>query len=143
MKLVSPGIFRGPHIDYGFLDIMDSKIRVALDLETGKQFSGDGIPLDEQIAGDAHGIRVYCLPLGFFLPPSLHELKTAARFVDSRATNLIYVHCQSGVDRTGVVIAAYRILYCDYTPRQAAREAIEQGMHVWYYWWLLQLWRLK
>ncbi len=41
----------------------------------------------------------------------------------------IYVHCQHGEDRTGLVVAAYRIRKQGWTPQQAYQEALRYGYH--------------
>lgn len=140
MKFVDQGVYRGPHIEP--LQVLNWA-KHTLDLETGKQFSGDGSPLTEQIAANKIGIRAWCHPLGFFLPPTLKELRDAVVLICDKYFDGIYIHCQRGVDRTGIVCAAYRILVQGWTPGAAAREAISEGMHVWYWFWLIQLWRLK
>jgi protein tyrosine/serine phosphatase len=40
----------------------------------------------------------------------------------------VFVHCQAGRDRTGTVVACYRILQCQWTTEQALREADEFRM---------------
>ena len=44
----------------------------------------------------------------------------------------VYVHCQHGEDRTGLVIAAYRVRQCGWTKEHAMEEARGHG----YRWWL-------
>jgi tyrosine-protein phosphatase SIW14 len=41
----------------------------------------------------------------------------------------IVVHCKHGADRTGVVIAFYRIVFCDWTKQQAIDELKNGGYH--------------
>jgi protein tyrosine phosphatase (PTP) superfamily phosphohydrolase (DUF442 family) len=39
----------------------------------------------------------------------------------------IFVHCQRGADRTGMVCAMYRIVLCDWTKEEAIKELKEGG----------------
>jgi tyrosine-protein phosphatase SIW14 len=41
----------------------------------------------------------------------------------------IVVHCKHGADRTGVVIAFYRIVFCNWTKQQAIDELKNGGYH--------------
>jgi len=41
----------------------------------------------------------------------------------------VFFHCYSGVDRTGVVAADYRVVEQGWTPERAWQEAIAEGMH--------------
>lgn len=141
MIKVTEYIFRGPHLDPGFLDIRG--IVATLDLETGMRFIGDGSPLEEALIAAEHNIRVWAHPLGAIFPPTTKELKDALNLLFRERRGGVYVHCAKGVDRTGMVIAAYRILEQGWSPREAAKEAIAQGMHFIYWWWLIQLWRLE
>jgi protein tyrosine/serine phosphatase len=43
----------------------------------------------------------------------------------------VFVHCKLGKDRTGTVIAAYRIAHDGWTSDKALDEALTFGMH-WY-----------
>ena len=43
----------------------------------------------------------------------------------------IFVQCQLGADRTGVMIAAYRIADENWTPRQAIAEMKAFHLHFW------------
>ena len=39
----------------------------------------------------------------------------------------VFVHCQHGADRTGTIVAVYRILIHDWTKKEALREMIRGG----------------
>lgn len=140
MKQVTDYIFRGPKDINNYHYQMNGIVRT-LDLESGTQVIRDDLPLQEAIEGDLCGIRVYSHPLGAIFPPSIKELNIAAYFLSSKIRT--YVHCKHGVDRTGMIIAAYRIINQGWKPIAAAKEAIREGMHWVYIPWLIQLWRLK
>jgi protein tyrosine phosphatase (PTP) superfamily phosphohydrolase (DUF442 family) len=52
-------------------------------------------------------------------------LKIAA----DRSRTPVFVHCQYGADRTGVVCAAYRVVVCGWSKDEAIREMTEGGFH--------------
>lgn len=41
----------------------------------------------------------------------------------------VFVHCTEGVDRTGIVIAAFRVLVQKWTPKAAYDEWVAMGSH--------------
>ena len=43
----------------------------------------------------------------------------------------VYVHCHHGADRTGAILAMYRIEREGYTPQQAYKEARKYGFKSW------------
>ncbi len=50
--------------------------------------------------------------------------------VASNTNNLpLFVHCQRGADRTGMICAVYRIVYCGWTKEAAIQEMKEGGFH--------------
>lgn len=140
MTPVSPFIFRGP----APTTAIDGSIKATLDLESGAQVLGDDLPLREALLCESVGVRCYPHPLGGLLPPSVEELRLAAQFLSRQQSRqeATLVHCKHGVDRTGMVIAAHRILNEKWTPRTAARECLGMGMHWIYLFWLVQLWRV-
>ncbi len=44
----------------------------------------------------------------------------------------IFLHCQHGRDRTGCMVALYRVVYYGWTPLQAYKEALKFGFHRFY-----------
>jgi protein tyrosine/serine phosphatase len=50
--------------------------------------------------------------------------------IASDTNNLpLFVHCQRGADRTGMICAMYRIVYCGWTREDAINEMTEGGFH--------------
>lgn len=132
---ITPGVFRGsqPTSPEDFAELKRLGIIYSLDLETGARLLADGSPLQEMLTAEKYGIVTYCHPLGEILPPSGLELALAASLIASHKP--IYVHCKAGVDRTGMVMAHWRILI-DNLPREIAiYDMRRHGMHLWYYWW--------
>lgn len=133
-------VFRGPSPTCfeDFKILYEQGIKSILDLETNCTFFGDNSPLIAAINADAFNIRTYAHPLGEILPPSSLELLEATRFLINR-TESIYVHCKSGVDRTGMVIAHYRMQSDNWPKEKAVAEMKEMGMHPWYFYWVWSL----
>lgn len=76
------------------------------------------------------------MPLSNFLPPSTFEIREALRAIRSAGMlGPVFVHCYKGVDRTGVIIAASRVLNENWSPEKAWQEALDQGLHNRYKWW--------
>ncbi len=142
MILFDDYLYRGPKptID----ELQQQGIKAALNLESGSQVIGDSLPLLEAMACEAIGIKVYPHPLGGILLPTLEELKVAVVFLKRQKKNVIptLIHCEHGHERTGIVVASYRVLEQGWTPEAAAKECFDMGMHRIYFPWTYQLRRL-
>ena len=60
--------------------------------------------------------------------PTDEQVERALAVIDARENWPVFVHCQRGADRTGVIIAVYRILRDKWTAEQAIDEAKRFGM---------------
>lgn len=63
---------------------------------------------------------------GIFLPTK-KQMSDILALLEDASRGPVFVHCRRGADRTGVVIACYRIAHDHWTTEQAIREAHEQG----------------
>lgn len=79
------------------------------------------------------GMKEYNMPCSDLTPPEAWVVETVIRLMaDSLPT---YVHCLSGVDRTGYVCAAYRMRVQQWPYAAAVKEWKDLGRHPWYFWW--------
>jgi protein tyrosine/serine phosphatase len=67
-------------------------------------------------------------------------IKTLKDLSDDPKTRPVYVHCKAGENRTGLVIATYRMVYQGWTPEEAVREMRTYGF---YRIWARDEWFLK
>lgn len=137
LKNVDRKIYRGsqPITPADWAMLSKAGIRFTLDLQTGANLMTDGIPLDEQLIGDTHGIRVYNNPLPEIGFPSHAQVLMGVDFLDKCGDAGVFVHCKEGVDRTGITVALYRMVRQNWSRDQAVKEMHSEGMHAWYYPW--------
>jgi tyrosine-protein phosphatase SIW14 len=82
----------------------------------------------EQAEAEALGMRYFNIPMSALGRPTDEQVERALAVIDARENWPVFVHCQRGADRTGVIIAAYRILRNQWTGEQAVAEAKRFGM---------------
>lgn len=97
-----------------------------------------------EYAGWCSGIRSTRIALNSFLPPHRDDVELALRIISQYEINgvlvkRLYVHCRRGVDRTGFVIAAFRMRHEGWTYDAAVAEMKSMGFHPWYFYWLPRL----
>ena len=82
----------------------------------------------EQSWVEAKGMHYVSIPLkGMSAPPGAEVAKVLAVLNDP-AAGPVFVHCRRGADRTGTVIACYRISHDHWNNRDALIEARSLGM---------------
>ena len=68
------------------------------------------------------GMKFYRIPMTTHEPPSAAKIAQFLKLVESPANQPVYVHCQGGRHRTGVMTAVYRMTDEGWTPNQAFAE---------------------
>lgn len=122
IKPVADGIYRGPRPTAENLQYLKTMgVRSILDLEN----DSDAISAEKAIAGEL-GIKFESLPMSEVFAPSPEKILLA---VDKLKTlpRPVLVHCRKGHDRTGYVIASYRILEQQWDLNNAFRECLDMG----------------
>ena len=61
-------------------------------------------------------------------PPTKAEITRILGILEDRTTGAVFVHCKRGADRTGAVIACYRIDHQRWDNTRALSEAKANGM---------------
>lgn len=126
---VTPAVFRGPH-PRNAADLQAKGIKTSLNLETGIRdflYAGDVYAEDEEL--EAAGIQVEHVAFSDWLPPTQAKLNEALHVLVRPDAEPVYVHCMHGVDRTGMVIAYYRVKAQDWSPERALQEMMDLGFH--------------
>jgi len=79
---------------------------------------------------EAHrlGLRYYSVPLPDLRLPSDKVVRQVFEIINSAENHPVFVHCHHGKDRTGTIIACYRISHDGWTATEARKEAEQIGM---------------
>jgi protein tyrosine/serine phosphatase len=130
-------VYRGerPEHWYDLTRLKTKGIKTILSLEYGFRAWFDGNLNEEVEWASGTDIDVLSIRMNGLLPPSHLELNAALVMLTNPAKYPIYVHCYHGVDRTGFVIAAYRVRVQGWSFQAAYNEMINSGFHRWCYWW--------
>lgn len=87
----------------------------------------------------AVGLRVQSFPISFEQQMFGTGLDDVVRKAVAAITPKTYVHCAHGQDRTGLVIAVYRVQVQHWSKADAEKEMLARGFHkelrgLWEYW---------
>jgi len=77
------------------------------------------------------GLRYFNVPFKRLGRPSDSQIDQVLSLIDAPENGVVFVHCRQGSDRTGTVIAIYRISHDNWTDQEAKREAESFGMKIW------------
>ena len=121
---VNEHIYRGAQpTDDGFQSLAKLGVKTIIDLR-----ETDGRSALEKKAVEANGMRYINIPLRGMSAPSAADVdKIMALFNDEKA-GPVFVHCKRGADRTGTVVACYRIAHDRWDNAKALQEARTDGM---------------
>jgi len=97
----------------------------------------------ERLLAENLGLRFYSIPLNYWTLPRESDVKALLEVIDDQANQPVFVHCFHGADRTGVMVAMYRILRNDWSLQEAYKEMRDCGFHrISTHHFKLALWRL-
>ena len=131
---VDRGIFRGGRPTVAAIgELGKAGVRTVLSLE---EYVADPPFLAiEQDALKAAGIKFLHVPMNGLLKPSPGQILAALALVHDPQNWPIFVHCLHGSDRTGLVIAAYRIKDQGWSVADATAEMYQHGHSKLLAWW--------
>ncbi len=78
----------------------------------------------------ANGMEYVSLPLSSLRPVTREEAKSIAKalkIMSDPAKQPVFIHCAHGRDRTGLVVALYRMVYQNWSLKDAHDEMISKG----------------
>ena len=74
------------------------------------------------------GIKYINIPLAALSAPSNAQIQSVLKLLTDNDSGPVLLHCRRGKDRTGTVIACYRIQHDGWNNQRALAEAKEHGM---------------
>ena len=80
------------------------------------------------------GIRFINVPLNNWFGPKDEKIAEIEKLIDAPENQPVFVHCKRGADRTGTVIAVYRIANEGWTAQRANEEAKKFDFGWWQFW---------
>lgn len=109
----------------GWDDLGKLGVKTVVDLRRRSEHSCEA----ESLAVYEAGMRYVNFPMDGFATPTNGQIESFLELV--KGDEVTFVHCKLGRDRTGTVIAAYRIARENWTNERARAEADARGMQ-WY-----------
>jgi len=125
---VNEAVYRGAQpTGKGFESIAKLGVKTVVDLRV----PGEHSLADEKRIVENLGMRYISMPLRRLVAPSDAQVTALLALLTDRSAGPVFIHCQRGADRTGAVIACYRIVHDHWDSHDALHEAREYGMR-WY-----------
>jgi len=120
---INDNLYRGaePHA-IGITNLQRLGIRTIIDLRMPSEVTKDEAPLAR-----ANGIACTNVPLRGVGRPTDEQVKTVLALIEAGPAP-VFVHCVHGADRTGTIIACYRIQQDKWTGDAALQEAKRYGI---------------
>jgi tyrosine-protein phosphatase SIW14 len=121
---VDEHVYRGAQpTDEGFQYLAKIGVKTVIDLRG----AGEGRRNEESIV-TAAGMQYINIPMTGLTPPTEAEITRILGLLEDYTTGPVFVHCMRGADRTGAVIASYRIEHDGWDNTRALKEAMANGM---------------
>lgn len=124
---VSANLFRGAQpTEAGVEQLARKGVKTIIDLR-----GDDEKAKEEDLWAQKANIKFINIPLNNLLKPKGWQIKKILSEINKAENQPIFVHCKRGADRTGTVVAVYRMTHDGWTAKQAKNEAKQFGFGWW------------
>jgi protein tyrosine/serine phosphatase len=124
-NMVNDQILRGGQpTDDGFKKLADRGVRTVVDL---RWIDEHDIPREKQIV-ESEGMQFVSIPMKGIGAPTQEQVSKALSVLEDSNSWPVFVHCRRGSDRTGTVLACYRISHDHWKNQKALEEAKTYGL---------------
>jgi tyrosine-protein phosphatase SIW14 len=121
---VNEHLYRGGQpTDAGFERLAKRGVKTVVDLRGPGNRS-----VVEKARVESLGMNYQIFPISTTGGPNAQMLREILKVFEAPENSPVYVHCRGGHDRTGVVVACYRISHDGWTNERAEKEAELYGM---------------
>lgn len=88
----------------------------------------------EEIWAQNAGVKFVDVRLNNWLKPKTSDIEQIIKYIEAPENQPVFVHCKRGADRTGTVVAVYRIAHDNWTAQLAIGEAKKFDFGWWQIW---------
>jgi tyrosine-protein phosphatase SIW14 len=125
-RQVNDHVFRGGQpSSEAFTSLSKLGVKTVVDLRE----TGDRSRTEEKLV-KAAGMQYVSVPMNGMEAPSDAKVSKVLSLLDDASAGPVFVHCLHGADRTGAVIACYRINHDHWDNQKALDEARSDGMSI-------------
>ncbi len=125
---VNASLFRGARPDISEMsELQNRDVVTIINLEQGFLGGRPGSVDDEEAWAQSHHVEFIYFPMSPIHRPTPQQVIQVLTYLQQRADHKVFVHCLRGSDRTGIVVAAYRIWHDHWTVDQAFAEMKQYG----------------
>jgi tyrosine-protein phosphatase SIW14 len=122
---VDDHVYRGAQpTDSGFKDLAQLGIKTIVDLRD----IGEHSQANEEKIVTGLGMRYVSIPMHGLSTPKGDKVAAVQALFNDTTSGPVFVHCKRGADRTGMVVAVYRISHDQWDNKKALTEAKSYGM---------------
>ena len=126
-QVVNEHVLRGGQpTDEGFQSLSQRGVKTVIDLRLPGEHS---IPHERQVV-ETNGMRFVSVPMKGLSAPTYSQISQVLSIMNDQQSWPVFVHCRRGADRTGTVVACYRIQHDAWDSKQALQEAEKYGIRV-------------
>lgn len=128
---VNDNLFRGAEPKQAGIDQLKKLgIKTVVDMGNGVEDSKN-----ERSWVESRGMKYVNIHLHNWLKSKPEDIDAILKEVESSTNFPVFLHCKRGSDRSGTVVAIYRMRNDGWLPKQALDEAKTYGMG-WWQWWM-------
>lgn len=137
LRKINDKIFAGGRPrELGIKQLAAIGIKTIVDLRREVSEREPGEVRKEKKWAEKLGMQFFAVPMHPFFTPKGEEIDEAVALIVNPANQPVFIHCDRGKDRTGMVIAAYRVKIDKWPPEKAYEEMKKNGFS-----WLLFCWK--
>jgi tyrosine-protein phosphatase SIW14 len=126
---ISDALLRGAQpSEQGFSELKELGVTTIVNLRQ----RGHEVEWERKVA-ESLGLRFVNIPVPGWSAPSDAQVAQFLKLFHDAPNQKVFVHCYYGDDRTGVMVATYRIAQQNWTVEQAVQEMYSFGFHYYLY----------
>lgn len=123
--VVSPTLIRGglPGV-HGIEALKNAGVKTVINLMNDGKLS-----VDEKELVEKHDMKYVSIPMSHFKAATPEQIQKFLSVVNDPVNQPAFVHCHQGQDRTGTMVAVYRVNHEGWTAKKAFEEMMGYGFH--------------